>query len=541
METKTKRTRLSDIAQAVLTLGGKPFSLKGRDYLKLIYDDITHPTVLKTARQVEKSTTAAGKILSLSVAIPYFVSGYIAPSKFQAELFANEKLNPFIEESPYFRKYMVDRRLINKVMERKFKNGSHIIVTYSGASNKKKEGAGDRARGFSADANIFDEFQDHLRDSIPIIEESLSHSPYKLKYYAGTPKTRQNIIETTWQKSTQIQWVFKCPHCGYWHAASDPALVENHDKIFKEDGFHCLRCGGLVNPKEGQWAALNPGARVRGIHISQLMVKWISWENIYWEKYMNENYTITQFANEVLGISWEDAERPLSQEDLIRASGDWDFLEKPDKLKFSTNYFMGIDWATTSTKNASTVITILAFDGIHFKVVKMLRFEKTNSDPFKIVQNYVIPLFNTFKPKYIGVDWGVGAGGANSAIRTAVMRVLEYNPVLEFYYSGNSSAFLKWDKSSEKFVMNRTIAIRWIIKNIKNLRILFPKYQVWENFAKDFLSLYVEQSDTRNGTKVIYDHDPETYDDSVHSVTYAVMAALFYSGRLDKGIIQNEP
>ena len=73
----------------------------------------------------------------------------------------------------------------------------------------------DRVRGIPADMVCIDEIQDVLTDNIPVIEECVSHSSFKYKLYAGTPKSLDNTLESLWvEDSTQNEWVVPCDSCG---------------------------------------------------------------------------------------------------------------------------------------------------------------------------------------------------------------------------------------------------------------------------------------------------------------------------------------
>ena len=148
---------------------------------------------------------------------------------------------------------------MKSLMLRMFKNGSEVALSYA-CDNP------DRARGVSADRNLFDEVQDILYDAvIPVVNECMGNSDYGYETYAGTPKTLENTIEYLWSISSQTEWIMKCDGCGSW------GYIESAKSIGKT-GPICVKCSHLLNPRAGMWYDFNPGTSLKGFHISQPML-----------------------------------------------------------------------------------------------------------------------------------------------------------------------------------------------------------------------------------------------------------------------------
>lgn len=508
--------RPSYLAEMVLKLNGVPFSLAGREYLRKVHDSQYSSVVMRTARQVEKSTTLAVHMLTRVLLIPFFTALYISPSSKQTRLFSAQKLTPFIKTSEFIQKYYIDSSCTDRVFEKSFTNGSRIILDY--VFNTP-----DRVRGTSADALYLDEVQDIISDHIPVIEETLSHSARKWRVYAGTPKRYQNPIENFWMRSSQTEWIVKCKACGYWNILGE--------KNVQKQGLSCARCGKILDPSSGEWVNAKRDFEFKGIRISQLTVPWLKWEEV-WNKYLE--YPTAKFYNEVLGLPYEDAQRPLTMDDIINACENRDMALAYDGLLFKGEpLYIGIDYATGKNEeekvSSYTVAVIGGFVGDEFKVVYAKRYKGAESDLLHVVDD-VARLVKLYKVNKIGADWGVGSGGANQLLRTKVDFGDER--VYEFYYSSNQKPFIVWDWRGYKYILNRTEAMSTLMLKIKKGKIKFPRWNVWQEFANDFLNIYQDYSETTR--KILYDHDAP--DDTFHATLYAYLVGLIDKGMLDNYI-----
>jgi len=509
------KLRPSYFAEAILKLNGKPFSLKGREYLRKVHDSNYKSVILRTARQVEKSTTLAVHMLTRALLIPYFTALYISPSSKQTRAFSAQKLNPFISTSDFIQRYYVDSSCTDRVFEKSFTNGSRIILDYVFQTP-------DRVRGISADALYLDEIQDIMSEHVPVIEETLAHSDKKWRIYAGTPKRYQNTIENYWRRSSQTEWVVKCDHCGHWNVLGE--------KNVQKKGLSCARCGELLNVRHGEWVNGKRDFEFKGIRISQLTVPWMSWEEI-WRKY--RDYPISKFYNEVLGLPYEDASRPLTFDELVAVCENRPMLQSYDPAMFRGEpLYMGIDYATGTGENAFTVVVIGGFIGEYFKVVYAKRYKGIEADLSYVVED-LARLAQKFRVARIGADWGVGSGGANQFLRKRVNTGGEER-VVEFYYSSNQRELIKWDWRGYKYILNRTEAMSLVFTRIKDGKITFPRWSEWEPFGQDFLNIYQDFSDVSQ--KVFYDHEEGYPDDTFHATLYAYFIGMMDKGMLDRYI-----
>ena len=123
---KIIKARKSTFVHHLIHLDGKKFDFSGRDYLLPVYDRNDQDVLLKTARQVEKSTFLANNLNVSSVVTPYNKSLYVSPSHTQTRQFSSEKLKPVIERSPYIKTYFQDSSVSQQVFEKGFTNSTRL-------------------------------------------------------------------------------------------------------------------------------------------------------------------------------------------------------------------------------------------------------------------------------------------------------------------------------------------------------------------------------------------------------------------------------
>ena len=176
----------------------KPFSFRNREYLLPIYNTSARKVLLQCGRQVEKSTTLGNIALTYSMLRKHFRTLFVSPTQTQTEVFSRDKIETMILNSRKLKTLATGRGTKDNVLFKKFITGSEMTLRYAFLH-------ADRVRGIFADMLLLDEIQDILTEVIPVIEEALSHSDYKIYRYSGTPKSLDNTIAYYWENySTQI-------------------------------------------------------------------------------------------------------------------------------------------------------------------------------------------------------------------------------------------------------------------------------------------------------------------------------------------------
>lgn len=516
----------STFAESVYMLEGKPFRLKNRSYLLPIYNSIIEEGMIMSGRQVEKSTTSSVHMANHTLLIPHFRALYFAPLTEQVRTFSRERIGKLYEYSQesIIKKSYIDKNCAQAVMLKEFTNGS---VNYF----KHCFEYGDNIRGITCNGIWGDEIQDIHIDAIPVIKETQSHAldtgaGIRVTWYTGTPKTFGNTIQQYWDRSNQNEWVVKCPHCNKYQILG----VKN----LSPDAFLCRKCRMEI-PKEsiscGMWYPLQPGKKMYGFRISQLMVPWILPGDI-WDKY--ETYSMDKFHNEVLGRSYEDAEKPFNHLILSQISNNtFKLYNRAEGYFTNTRNFMGVDWG--KGEKSFTIVSIFSFNAEgKYQMLYTKKYHRSEEIEPDYQLRDISNLMQIFKIACCIVDWGFGFTQYKELQKRFGLRVMAC------YYSFNQKEETKWDQKDLKWVVNRS-------KVITNyVRFVYEQRVAWAGYDKDkfmwmfdhHLAEMKEYRKSQNGRSedLIYTHPEGQPDDGMHSCIYAYLAQLLYPEAGDTGI-----
>lgn len=496
--------------------GFSNFSFEGRRHMKRIYDTPAKRLLLVCGRQVEKSTMLGNRLMTYCCMVPSYKALYVSPSNTQTKTFSNDRIKEPIETSPVLKKFTTNM-LASNILEKQFINRSKITMRYAFLN-------ADRTRGIPAWALAIDEFQDILSDSLPVIEQCLSHAPleWRLYMYSGTPKSLDNNIEYYRSRmSTQGEWVVPCDaHTPrHWNVLGE--------KNIGKKGLKCEKCGKLIDPmNEGaQWANMVEEAPYESYRIPQLMVPWKPWEEILLDY---ERYPRDKFYNEVLGLSYDSGLRPLTRDQVKECCNPDIFMSDMDRyrsLSFNQPIFAGIDWGTG--ENSYTVITLATYIDMKFRVFYMHRFVGEDVDPEPQLLK-IYELVEYFNVATIGTDYG---GGFDR--NDALVRKFGPNRVWKYQYMARSHRKLEWDSKLGRFKAHRTEVMSDIFNAIKRGgQCEFPRWEEFEDpYAIDMLNIFSEYNNVIR--MIVYKHSVSKPDDAFHSLLYCWLASMLKIPRPD--------
>ena len=511
-------------AESMYKLNGTPLRFtQGRNYLKPIHEAEIDEILMMTGRQVEKTTTISVKMANNVLLRPFSSSLYVAPLNEQVKTFSRARLDKLFRysQNDLVRKRYKSSDLVDQVFHKEFTNGAEIYMR-----NCYEEA--DNIRGLSTDDVCIDEIQDILVDAIPVILETQTRSKNKHRIFTGTPKSFANTIQQQWDKSSQADWVIRCPACSKHQVLG----VEN----VTPSAFICRnpRCKSVIPDiarAMGRWEHRYPEKRMKGFRITQMMVPDISPADIF-DKI--ENYPLIRLMNEVLGRSYEQADKPFTKDFL------WEITDRDFSMMHSiTNSpfaniptFLGIDWGEGEKDGKAgtgyTVLTVCAYnpDG-KFQVLFSKRFEKGKElDPdFQI--RTIMNTVEVFRCRYVMADYGAGVK-ENKRLRKKLG-----NRFAQVQYVGQQKKKINYDKNEFKFLIERS---DWMTDFIDfahdgGLR-LFGKDDdgMLDVFYENFSAIYSEYRKSNNGLaeKLFYGHAMSQPDDAFHSTFYAWFASKMF-------------
>ncbi|MBU1891248.1 phage terminase large subunit family protein [Patescibacteria group bacterium] len=500
----------SELAERLLHLDGAPFSLRDYPFYLAIYDGKYQGMLLKTARQVAKSTTLCNFTIGESISIPHFKTIFVAPSQEQTQRFSNTRLAKVVHYSPLVRRHFISQEFTDRTMLRMFKNGSEVTLTYACDDP-------DRARGPSGDRVCYDEVQDILYDAvIPVVNECLANSEYGYETYAGTPKTLENTIEYLWQLSSRTEWIMKCEGCNNWN------FIDSASSVGKK-GPICVKCGHLLNPRAGQWYDFNPTSRVKGFHISQPMLPRNMESPARWLRILDklERYSETKFKNEVLGVSDALGARIIGKDELEALCHDYDVYRTPPPglLKNIKATFGGIDWSGGGTEGISR--TVLWIWGLteHNRLRTLYHRIYPVASPVSILDDITEVL------QAYGVNIVVGDRGEGHLANNLLAQRLGQHRVHQASY-GSQATPLSWNAKGQFYTVDRTTMMDNYFMVLKRGGVEFPRLEHMREVIMDILNIYEEV--TTSGKKV-WRHSQTLPDDAFHAQLFGWLAAKIFT------------
>jgi hypothetical protein len=529
------------IANRIYIKRDTPYSFIDRPCMKTVFDDDHRFILMKTARQVSKSTTLAGRLMLNTEVLAPYAALFLSPSYDQTSKFSHQRLGPTIMQSPHLKARM-SREMLNNVLEKEFIDGSRIYLSYAKSD-------ADRARGISVDEIDFDEVQDmHLSAIEPVVQESLFTSVHKKRFYSGTPKSFSNGIEGLWRNSDQREWMVACRH--HSPAYHQKLTIKN----IGNEGPVCVKCGNLLNTLDGLWVqtvtVLPDGKKpeTHGYHLPQIIFPtnkvvlgkkpngkdikgFLDWDDLLL-RLSNPNAEIATIQNEIFGESADSASKPISEEKLRSLC----HKDRPMPTEYpawaqGTYTFAGVDWGMGL--GSSTVLSIGQFDPrdpSKFRIIFCKRWDGGDADP-EICVPLILQYCRWFRVKRLHADWGGGAG-----INSRIMDELGPEFITTNYWSTNMSAKMaNYDDRHNRFVLNRSMTITKFFQALRrdSIQIAF-RWEDYREFSVDILNVFREE---RKNEDYYYDHPPGTQDDAMHSHIYCWLVACWH--RINENFVED--
>lgn len=510
-------------AEAMYMLEGKPFRLtEGRNYLRPIYNADMPRVLLMTGRQVEKSTTVSIKISNNVLLRNFSRSLYVAPLNEQVKTFSRGRMDKLFRYSQkdLIRKRYMRSELTNQVFHKEFTNGSEIYFR-----NCYEEA--DNIRGLSIDDIFIDEVQDILVDALPVIMETQARSKNKHFFMTGTPKSLSNTIQKQWEKSSRGEWVIKCPKCNTHQVLGVPNVTPK--------GFICRapRCHQSlpdIARAMGKWEHVKPEAELKGYRITQMMVPDIDPKSLYQKI---EEYPKNRLYNEVLGRSFEKADKPFS-ESLLRSITQDDLAMYPRAMDEFANQstFLGIDWGEGEKHGSQgTGYTVLAVCAMNAEGKMQLlfakRFERGDElDPDFQLQ-YILNVVQSYRVATVVADYGAGLK-ENMRLRNVLKERF-----FQCQYVGRQTQKVAYDELYFKYKLPRSYWLTQFVEYVQNENFILPGKNNGDTLKwlyDNFMAIYSEYRHSTSGLseELYYGHSEGDPDDAVHACFYAWFASQMY-------------
>lgn len=362
------------LGEAGMKVDGKPFTLKNRQALHLIYDLVpTDPRdgfdlILVLQKGAQMGLTVWEVLADLYLAIrgaSLTVAMYVPDSKL-APYKSEHRFMPVVRSIPAVHQKMIDgghsgMRGEGNKLTRQLRDSRFLFLWTSGAS---------MTESFPADVVSFDEVQNMQADDIDKVRERMSGSDVRFTLLLSTPKWPNEDINYWYEKGAQYQFLSRCPGCGVHSDLCDafPSCIAL-DAATGVRQYRCPECGHVIlNPQDGIWVpkyperrTIIPGKsvkhskcnsvadgsfdpRVISVHLSQILSPTITAEQMWWSWVSCTTGEQKQnFYNRKLGLPYADPSKipvTMAMLDECAAEGRRLGIEWEKKGK---NTFMGID------------------------------------------------------------------------------------------------------------------------------------------------------------------------------------------------------
>lgn len=464
----TKQTR---------TIKKKPFSFQNRDYLLPIYRDNSQVIHIVKARQMEITEFVLNWLLFHLTKNPNTTGLYVSDRKSHITAFYKSRL----------RKAITSSKILGQLIEEQsgfrvsFNNGSELYLCSAW-------GGFDAARSISADFAVVDEIQSIDAEAIPVLQETLSKSPFGRLICVGTGSEQGDHWYKVWHSGDQKEWDFQSKS---WIAK-------------KPQNF------GIAST----------------YRITQYMASWLDQNKIHKKE---QEYTPRRFANEVLGDWYGSASRPLIERDIHNLFDVSTDLKSPDQVDYSLGpLYMGVDWGTGS--HSFTVPWIWQcvddktprFNLIYTRLITEPSTEKQADMIANLIEDYDI--------KQVVVD---EAGGTRQVQK---LSELYRDKIFTCHYMTRPQKTLELSFSQSRVIVDRTWVIEMIIDLIKRPytisnhtipRITIPhKAPKQTDWLVDHFTCIEAESVTSSANQYVrYTHPQESNDDALHACVYAYLAS----------------
>ncbi len=256
-----------------------PFSLSGHEYLDEIYASLeTEPyVVFRKAAQVGISTAVILNTLWRCDAYGQKAVYYL-PTDEESSDFSDDRVNVMIDDSDYLSKVVGERgaRGRENVGLRHVGRGSHYV---RGMFTKK------RVKSIDADIVVMDEIDEANQENRRFATDRVRHSALQHVRELSQPSIPGYGIDAVFAHSDQRYFLLICPEChdktcldhhlsdapvplpaAFLPAPEGVSWTKPDQKYYRA----CIHCQAPLDMSCGEWVPQNPGARIRGYHVSAL-------------------------------------------------------------------------------------------------------------------------------------------------------------------------------------------------------------------------------------------------------------------------------
>jgi hypothetical protein len=291
---------------------GAPFSFKGHEFLRQIYEDLHHYIVLEKASQMGATIYALNARVFWPCSQKPVSTIFYMPTSEDVHDLSKIRVKSMVQESEYLSE-LIDKSEVDSVGVKRIGYGA---CYFRGMGGKVK------TKSVPADYLVFDELDEMEPKMKAQALNRIAHSRYGYVLEMSTPTVPDYGIDEEFQKSDQHFWIMKCSHCEYPNIAEDDfpnnVLYEWNAKdsscSFAE--LVCAKCKKPLDTQVGKWVPKFPSrTERRGYHLSQLFSTFVNLKELMKEYLTGRRRQI--FFNHRLGLPYIDAKGRITMGEVL--------------------------------------------------------------------------------------------------------------------------------------------------------------------------------------------------------------------------------
>lgn len=358
-------------------LDGRRFNFRDHEFQRDIINDSALTSIVIKCAQVGLSEICARWTLAAAATQDNFTAIYTFPTTNDAEKFCKTRIDPCVQASPALAE-SINKALDNSEIKQFGKNS---FIYFRGTLSETA------ALSVPADAIIHDEVDKSNLTQMSVYVSRLQHRPTKMRKLFSTPTVNKYGISKEAETAKRHRQVLRCSHCNYQFLPDyfNNVVIPGYDKDkreitkanlkdirWQEARLLCPHCGKVPDPDAvfRQWVVENPNDDYPA---NAWYVTPFSAPNVISAPYLVKNSTeydkFSEFMNQALGLTAEDAEDSITVEDLEKA------LLQAD-LRDSSTHLMGCDMGLLCHITIGRVASNGELLVVHREVVPYTRFEE---------------------------------------------------------------------------------------------------------------------------------------------------------------------
>lgn len=515
-------TNLAPWIEKKTKLDGRPYSFLDHEYQLAVLSDPARLSIGVKCAQIGFSELSYRLAVAACCTQENFTVIYTFPASNDAEKNCKTRIDPMIEGSPELKR-MVSRDLNNSEVKQ-FGTNSFLFL----------KGTFSATQALSTPANmvIHDEWDKSDTEQGSVYNSRLRHKPHKLRKIFSTPTVEKYGVSKEAETATRLKHIATCACCNHtflpdyfqhvkvpdWDKPLEDIKKTNiHLVRWREAEFLCPKCGR--NPRlhhsRMRFVAENPSENHEG---NAWFISPFSTPNLLLPSYLVEESTkydrYSEFKNQGLGLTAEEASESILRTDILSAKMDFD-------LESSEFHAIGADMGITCHLTVARMVEGMLL------VVKRLRCHYTEFEATMAKLAITYRGLSRVMDSQPYADLVTRVCQASESAWGAIF-VTTKNPqmfITKQYEEDNDKAQL----AMRLVNINRTSALDSLLKVIKDGNLIIANCDDIEEYADQLTSLKRVQKFTKD-KELTYIWDKTDGNDHWHfSLLYAYIATQLFS------------